>query len=268
MRGYSCLILVHSRTATVQVRNWNFSLGLTPGLDTLPCAVFPLTRSRGFDLQQPDGEIQALLTELRSGLPYYAWTAFLTTYSGLIYGVIHMFAHEPDHTADCFLFVCEKLAENNYRRILAFKPDGKARFTTWARAVVRNLCLDWHRSQFGRKQVFSSVAARVRRGGQHRVLGGDPAEARARSPTRDAVGDARGAQHAGLAELDQHRTGRPFLEPPGDLDVAELVVVPAIFSRHGEHSRTSPRTPSPRVRERNSAHVDLPAEAGAEFIMR
>jgi RNA polymerase sigma factor (sigma-70 family) len=71
-----------------------------------------------------------------------------------------MFAHEPDHTADCFLFVCEKLAENNYRRILAFKPDGKARFTTWARAVVRNLCLDWHRSQFGRKQVFSSVAAR------------------------------------------------------------------------------------------------------------
>src|SRR5258705_5591995 len=160
MRGYSCLILVHSRTATVQVRNWNFSLGLTPGLDALPCAVFPLTRSRGFDLQQPDGEIQALLTELRSGLPYYAWTAFLTTYSGLIYGVIHMFAHEPDHTADCFLFVCEKLAENNYRRILAFKPDGKARFTTWARAVVRNLCLDWHRSQFGRKQVFSSVAAR------------------------------------------------------------------------------------------------------------
>jgi len=111
-------------------------------------------------LQRPDGEIQALLTELRSGVSNSAWTTFLGTYSGLIYGVIRIFAREADHTADCFLFVCEKLSEKNYRRLLAFKPDGKARFITWLRAVVRNLCLDWHRSQFGRKQVFSSVATR------------------------------------------------------------------------------------------------------------
>jgi len=111
-------------------------------------------------LRQPDGEIQALLTQLGSGAPHSAWTAFLTSYSGLIYGVVHIFAHEQDHIADCFVFACEKLAERNYRRILSFRPDGKARFTTWLRAVVRNLCLDWHRSQFGRKQVFASVAGR------------------------------------------------------------------------------------------------------------
>jgi RNA polymerase sigma factor (sigma-70 family) len=111
-------------------------------------------------LRQPDGEIQALLTELRSGAPHSAWTAFLTSYSGLIYGVVHIFAHEQDHIADCFVFACEKLAEKNYRRILSFRPDGKARFTTWLRAVVRNLCLDWHRSQFGRKQLFASTAGR------------------------------------------------------------------------------------------------------------
>jgi hypothetical protein len=87
-------------------------------------------------LRQPDGEIQALLTQLRSGAPHCAWTAFLTSCSGLIYGVVHIFAHEQDHIADCFVFACEKLAEKNYRRILSFRPDGKARFTTWLRAVV------------------------------------------------------------------------------------------------------------------------------------
>jgi RNA polymerase sigma factor (sigma-70 family) len=111
-------------------------------------------------LRQPDGEIQALLTQLRSGAPHSAWSVFLTSYSGLIYGVVHIFAHEQDHIADCFVFVCEKLAERSYRRILSFRPDGRARFTTWLRAVVRNLCLDWHRSQFGRKQVFAAVAGR------------------------------------------------------------------------------------------------------------
>jgi len=111
-------------------------------------------------LQQPDGEIQVLLTELRSASPQSAWIAFLTDYSGLIYSVIRIFALDPDHRADCFLFISEKLSERNYRRLLVFKPDGRARFTTWLRAVISNLCLDWHRAQFGRKQVFRSIAAR------------------------------------------------------------------------------------------------------------
>src|SRR5207248_9990716 len=30
---------------------------------------------------------------------------------------------------------------------------------TWLRAVARNLCLDWLRSRFGRKQMFRSIAS-------------------------------------------------------------------------------------------------------------
>ena len=33
--------------------------------------------------------------------------------------------------------------------MLQFKPLGPASFSTWLRAVVRNLCLDWHRREFG-----------------------------------------------------------------------------------------------------------------------
>ena len=107
-----------------------------------------------------DGGVGTLLEALQSDQKDLAWESFLTTYSELIYGVIKTFAHNPDHSGDCFLFVCTKLADKNYRRLRAFRPDGRARFSTWLRAVVRNLCLDWHRSVFGRRQLFRFVASR------------------------------------------------------------------------------------------------------------
>jgi RNA polymerase sigma factor (sigma-70 family) len=64
---------------------------------------------------------------------------------------------EHDSIADCYLFVCEQLSRNQFRRLGQFKPEGKASFATWLRVVVRNLCLDWRRHEFGRHRVFESV---------------------------------------------------------------------------------------------------------------
>jgi RNA polymerase sigma factor (sigma-70 family) len=41
--------------------------------------------------------------------------------------------------------------------LLKFKPEGSASFTTWLRVVARNLCFDWHRSQYGRPRPFKSL---------------------------------------------------------------------------------------------------------------
>ncbi len=71
-----------------------------------------------------------------------------------------MFAQNADASGDCFLFICEKLAAKEYRRLRSFRRDGKAQFSTWLRAVVRNLCLDWYRSRYGRKSIFRSIASR------------------------------------------------------------------------------------------------------------
>ena len=111
-------------------------------------------------MQPLDPAAEWLLAGLRSDEAQEAWSSFLKGYSDLIYGIIRMFARDPDQAADCFLFVCTKLSEKNYRRLLAFRVDGKASFQTWLRAVVRNLCLDWHRAEFGRRQVFGSVKSR------------------------------------------------------------------------------------------------------------
>lgn len=105
-----------------------------------------------------DPQVARLLGRLGSHEAQAAWTEFLDDYSPLILQVVQRFEREPDHAGDCFLFVCEQLNQNQFRRLRRFKPDGPARFTTWLRLVVRNLCLDWRRKEFGRHRVFDVVA--------------------------------------------------------------------------------------------------------------
>ena len=107
-----------------------------------------------------DRTIGPLLEVLGSDGAESAWTEFLAIYSETIFGVVKVFARDADQSSDCFLFVCERLAAKTYRRLRAFEPNGRAQFSTWLRAVVRNLCLDWYRSKYGRRGLFRSIASR------------------------------------------------------------------------------------------------------------
>jgi RNA polymerase sigma factor (sigma-70 family) len=89
-----------------------------------------------------------------------AWCAFLDRYSGLLYHVVRSFDRDPDRSGDCFLFVCEQLSANDFRRLKKFKLSGRASFSTWLCAVTRNICLDWHRKEHGRYRPFAFVAER------------------------------------------------------------------------------------------------------------
>ena len=102
--------------------------------------------------------IDQILEQLNSPQPSEAWSAFLEDYGGTIFQVIRHFESGSDDAADCFQFVCERLCETQFRRLRHFTPDGPAKFTTWLRAVVRNLCLDWQRKQSGRPRLFRSVS--------------------------------------------------------------------------------------------------------------
>jgi RNA polymerase sigma factor (sigma-70 family) len=87
-----------------------------------------------------------------------AWSAFVHEHGAIVFQVIRHFEFDSESAADCFQFVCEQLCESQFRRLRRFDPHGAAKFTTWLRAVVRNLCLDWQRKQFGRRRQFRSVA--------------------------------------------------------------------------------------------------------------
>lgn len=106
----------------------------------------------------PEGRLPAILEGLASGNSKAAWSEFLESYSPLVLQVVRLFETEADPVADCFVFVCDQLRRNGFRRLRRFRPDGAASFATWLRAVIRNLCLDWRRSELGRHRVFQSVA--------------------------------------------------------------------------------------------------------------
>ncbi|MFY9558659.1 MAG: sigma-70 family RNA polymerase sigma factor [Terriglobales bacterium] len=104
-----------------------------------------------------DPEIATILQGLRSRRAQDAWAEFLHVYSPSILQVAQLSSGDPDAAADCFLFACERLSRDNFRRLLRFRPEGPATFTTWLKVVVRNLCLDWHRKKFGRRRTFRSI---------------------------------------------------------------------------------------------------------------
>jgi RNA polymerase sigma factor (sigma-70 family) len=106
----------------------------------------------------PQLPIEDLLNNLESPDAEELWTQFLSDYSSHIYQVVRRHESDLDNIADCFQFVCERLIENRSKRLRKFKGEGPATFVTWLRAVVRNLCVDWHRQKFGRSRQFRSIS--------------------------------------------------------------------------------------------------------------
>jgi RNA polymerase sigma factor (sigma-70 family) len=100
----------------------------------------------------------ARILERLSSQPHEAWSEFLEAFAPLIHQVIRCHDRNVDDSADCFLFVCQQLAQKRFRRLRRFREGGPASFPTWLRAVVRHLCLDWRRKRFGRFRVFRSVS--------------------------------------------------------------------------------------------------------------
>lgn len=105
-----------------------------------------------------NSEVAPLLEALKSpNLCDGAWAEFLDDYSPVLYQTARACTSDDDGAADCYLHICERLSRNGFRRLLKFKPEGRASFTTWLRVVARNLCFDWHRSQCGRPRPFKSL---------------------------------------------------------------------------------------------------------------
>jgi len=99
-----------------------------------------------------------MLRKLGTASAGEAWKAFLQKYSSLIIKIARQYQHDEQGLHDCYLFVCEKLVDDGFRRLRTWKRKENVRFASWLRAVVANLCIDWYRSEFGRHRPFSSLS--------------------------------------------------------------------------------------------------------------
>lgn len=106
----------------------------------------------------PEDSFDDILEQINTHDSEEAWASFLAQYAAIILQVVKHFERDGDFVPDCFQYVCEQLSANSFRRLKKFQPRGPAIFSTWLRAVVRNLCLDWRRKRFGRRRFFNSIA--------------------------------------------------------------------------------------------------------------
>lgn len=103
--------------------------------------------------------IEHILHRLTSNKSGAAWAAFIECYSPLIMRAVHQFEFEQERQDDCFLHICEKLCQNDFRRLQKFNTRGSASFRTWLTSVVYNLCVDWHRKEYGRAIMLPAISA-------------------------------------------------------------------------------------------------------------
>lgn len=102
-------------------------------------------------------DIRRILKQLASGRIEAGWRAFLDGYSDLIYSIVLQYESDDLRAGDCYLYVCAKLSDNGFIRLLRFQPDGSAEFPTWMTVVTANLCVDWCRSEYGRFRLFKVI---------------------------------------------------------------------------------------------------------------
>lgn len=89
-----------------------------------------------------------------------AWRPFLARFSPFILRCIRRVARDYDERMEIYVHVCQRLYEDDCRRVKQFRGDAGDRpckFTTWLAAVVFNIAREWVRSTKGRRRMFQAV---------------------------------------------------------------------------------------------------------------
>jgi len=79
-----------------------------------------------------------------------AWEAFLRSYSPLLLHASRHGMESYDDGMDAYAYVLDKLRADDFHKLRTFRPDSRARFSTWLVLVARRICVDWRRERYGR----------------------------------------------------------------------------------------------------------------------
>ncbi len=90
---------------------------------------------------------------------FRAWHLFCEKYSDFIYTCLRRAGFDYDDAMERFVYVFEKLCEDDFRRFKTIKYAGnEGDLKPWLKQVVKNLCVNWAWSENGRKRLFGFVA--------------------------------------------------------------------------------------------------------------
>jgi RNA polymerase sigma factor (sigma-70 family) len=80
-----------------------------------------------------------------------AWKTFVETYSRLLVHTARSLHRDYDAAMDAYAYLLEQLRRDDFRRLRAYTPDTRSKFTTWLVVVARRICVDLLRERYGRR---------------------------------------------------------------------------------------------------------------------
>ena len=90
-----------------------------------------------------------------------AWESLVRQHSRLLLGACRDSGRGYDQMMDRYAYVLEQLRADDYRRLRVFSSDGRTKFSTWLVVVARRLCVDYHRTRYGRSRSGSDTEPQV-----------------------------------------------------------------------------------------------------------
>ena len=79
-----------------------------------------------------------------------AWEVLISRHTRLLLAVARSFRGGHDEVMERYSYILGKLRESDFHRLRTFDPNAGASFPTWLAVAARRLCLDYHRSLYGR----------------------------------------------------------------------------------------------------------------------
>jgi RNA polymerase sigma factor (sigma-70 family) len=107
-------------------------------------------------------ELSALLDAVDPAAREAAWQAFLETYGRLLLHTARSVGRDYDAAMDAYAYLLEQLRADDFRRLRAYLPTDRSKFTTWLVVVARNLCVDHLRQRYGRADEAGGDAVESR----------------------------------------------------------------------------------------------------------
>jgi len=102
---------------------------------------------------QPPTELSRLLGAADVDARQEAWKAFIHQHSRLIMHAARSLGGGYDAAMDRYARVLDQLRADDLKRLRAYSAQSGTKFTTWLVVVSRRICVDYHRSLYGRQRA-------------------------------------------------------------------------------------------------------------------
>jgi len=105
---------------------------------------------------QPPTGLSRLLEATDEAGSRDAWESFVQKHSRLLMHAARSLGGGYDAAMDRYTHILDQLRDDDFKRLRSYSALPQTKFTTWLVVVARRICLDLHRSRYGRERASAN----------------------------------------------------------------------------------------------------------------